>query len=1080
MKRRVSLARTVRAGVVVLMFVLSLVSAVSASAGTLDSKWPSGGYVGDVVRGGVWSRTALASNLWIYAPYGMNANFPWYCDVVDVSANTTTWWAGTAPEWNSTWYINHWFRPINSSIINAPYESFSAWYWNGTFVSRVCGNQTTWFSNPACPTISGYVFNDLNGNGTRDAGEPGRAGISVKLLKDGAHVRTAVSDANGYYAFAIDAAGGLVPGSYAAAYLAGESGWVTTRDNVGVWVAEGPGSAGRNFANTNLGRRQVIPPVTTIVADPASPTGANGWYNTPLSVGFSANQPGTTWSALDAGSFSLSASATVSMPEGIHDVRYYSVNGFGDVESTRLATYRVDTGRPANPAVVLSAPASSPTNSADLTAVWSGATDAVSGVQGISYSFSQEALGQPDDVIDAVGVSGVLSSGPLAEGTWYFHVRTQDVAGNWSSTDTYGPFVLDRTAPVTTLTVSPGAPDGTNGWYVSLPVITLAASEPSTVFSACAPDELALYSGPFTLYDGVNDVRYRSVDAAGNQEPTQTCTVKVDTGAPTRVQADWVVSAMDAARISWTSSTDAASGVGRYEVRDAATGALLAQAGGDATSTVLAGLDPSTTYRVVVVPFDVAGNEGAPSDVVEFLLHWTTPTGTESRWFPSGDDVGCTLDSSVTVSFDHISSEGTVTTTPVDRDSAPGAGMFRLVRGPYWNVSTSASFDGWAYVTFAYDPDQLHGLEKNLKLFHWKDNGWHDVTWSIDYVNHTITGRTESFSPFAIVEPLAAVTSVADSAGSDRYTTAALTARRAFDPAGNGSWPGVKHVIIASGDDAASADPLAAAGLCSAYDAPLLLVKPGSVSAQVMQVLAEIAHNNGGALEVHVVGGVRTVTTSCLQSIKAAIPGARIERVLAGGGRYDLAAAIAHRMVTVRGAGPGTVLVANGSDSTKFFDALALSTISAAKGYPILLVSADGVPAQTAEAIRSLCPTQVIVGGGPRTVSDMTLASLNATRWAGGDRYSTATTIAQNAIARGWLSDDDVSIAAKMPDALTGGSAAGKLGGVLLLTDSTHLPWPTGDWLVSPSRTVLHWSVIGGPASVDPSVRTDLERLLAR
>ncbi|PQJ20978.1 SdrD B-like domain-containing protein [Nonlabens xylanidelens] len=40
------------------------------------------------------------------------------------------------------------------------------------------------FSNPATTgTVSGVVFNDPNGNGIQDAGEPGIAGVSVEVTR---------------------------------------------------------------------------------------------------------------------------------------------------------------------------------------------------------------------------------------------------------------------------------------------------------------------------------------------------------------------------------------------------------------------------------------------------------------------------------------------------------------------------------------------------------------------------------------------------------------------------------------------------------------------------------------------------------------------------------------------------------------------------------------------------------------------------------------------------------------------------------------------------------------------------------
>src|SRR5262249_6392427 len=58
-------------------------------------------------------------------------------------------------------------------------------------------------------TISGQKFNDLNGNGTKDTGEPGLAGWTINLTNSSGTVAgSTVTDAKGNYSFA-DVAGGL-------------------------------------------------------------------------------------------------------------------------------------------------------------------------------------------------------------------------------------------------------------------------------------------------------------------------------------------------------------------------------------------------------------------------------------------------------------------------------------------------------------------------------------------------------------------------------------------------------------------------------------------------------------------------------------------------------------------------------------------------------------------------------------------------------------------------------------------------------------------------------------------------------
>ena len=54
------------------------------------------------------------------------------------------------------------------------------------------------------------VFNDINGNGLQDEGEPGEPGVVIHLIDDeGNRVATTTSDSNGYYEF-----DGLSPGNY--------------------------------------------------------------------------------------------------------------------------------------------------------------------------------------------------------------------------------------------------------------------------------------------------------------------------------------------------------------------------------------------------------------------------------------------------------------------------------------------------------------------------------------------------------------------------------------------------------------------------------------------------------------------------------------------------------------------------------------------------------------------------------------------------------------------------------------------------------------------------------------------------
>jgi putative cell wall-binding protein len=319
--------------------------------------------------------------------------------------------------------------------------------------------------------------------------------------------------------------------------------------------------------------------------------------------------------------------------------------------------------------------------------------------------------------------------------------------------------------------------------------------------------------------------------------------------------------------------------------------------------------------------------------------------------------------------------------------------------------------------------------------------------------------------------------------GSSRYSGAVRIARERYTshthPTG---WWGVNTIILASGEDRAAADPLAAAGLCGAYDAPLFLVGADGLSDEVKQAVREISESCD-QIRVIVVGGPVSVSDSVFDEVDRAGSGTPPirDRILATGDRYDLAAAIALRMKQKSGnVDPTWALIANGADYDKFFDALALSTIAAGMQYPILLVSENDVPDATVAALDELGGPALIVGGGPATVSEGVRNALAVkygpvTRWSGADRYTTAITIGTEARDMNWLDARSVAVAAKLPDALAGGAIVGQDHGILLLTQSDVLTPATGNWLANYRADIDKCYVYGGSRSVSDAVVDAIE-----
>ena len=196
-------------------------------------------------------------------------------------------------------------------------------------------------------------------------------------------------------------------------------------------------------------------------------------------------------------------------------------------------------------------------------------------------------------------------------------------------------------------------------------------------------------------------------------------------------------------------------------------------------------------------------------------------------------------------------------------------------------------------------------------------------------------------------------------------------------------------------------------------------------------------------------------------------PGCRLHLtrpVASGADRYATAAAVA---TSAFAAPVPRVLVATGVETA---DALAAGAAGARTDSPVLLVTRDRLPAETAAALTTLRPRDITVVGGGAAVSDAVLAQLRAyavggtvTRAAGADRYVTAARLAELV----WPSTTPVVYLAtgRAPwDALTGVPAAGRDGAPVLLVEPTCLPGATKRQLdrLQPTTVV----VLGGTDAV--------------
>lgn len=314
--------------------------------------------------------------------------------------------------------------------------------------------------------------------------------------------------------------------------------------------------------------------------------------------------------------------------------------------------------------------------------------------------------------------------------------------------------------------------------------------------------------------------------------------------------------------------------------------------------------------------------------------------------------------------------------------------------------------------------------------------------------------------------------------GANRYEVAASMAATAYP-----GWVGVDDVIVTCGEDRANADPLSAAGLAGVYDAPILLTESWRLNPTTKNTLTRMAAANPG-LQVHVVGGPGSVPAAVLSAMTA-IPGvAPVVDRIGGADRYEVTANIANRMVDELGSAaiPG-VLIVCGSNTNAFYDALAAGPLAANQHMPMLAVRPTSVP----QSVRNVLNGALL--GKPRyAVSATTYISTSVYNSVGAedrftnstDRYVAASNIASEAVdARGWLSAKDTAIAAKLPDALTGGAFVGKKGSVLLFTDSTTvMKTAPKSWISGHKLQIFNGWVLGGPASVTEQVKSEFYALI--
>jgi hypothetical protein len=154
--------------------------------------------------------------------------------------------------------------------------------------------------------------------------------------------------------------------------------------------------------------------------------------------------------------------------------------------------------------------------------------------------FHQPAGADASKKLVSVTFPPSTSSGP-PEVAYLMALTLEQPDGGFELPDMSGrePCAEETTAPVTTHTLDPAAPDGGDGWYAGAVGISLnATDEPGG--SGVEQVSWRLDGGPVRPYagtirldtDGAHTLEYRSIDCAGNVEAFKSVSLKVDAHAP--------------------------------------------------------------------------------------------------------------------------------------------------------------------------------------------------------------------------------------------------------------------------------------------------------------------------------------------------------------------------------------------------------------------------------------------------------------------------------------------------------------------------------------------------------------------
>jgi outer membrane protein assembly factor BamB len=368
----------------------------------------------------------------------------------------------------------------------------------------------------------------------------------------------------------------------------------------------------------------------TTQLSPSGTAGANGWYRSAVQVSLNASDSqvgvGFTMYRVDGGPTMVYSSPFTVSGDGLHQVIYYSNDKLSNTETQQTATIKIDSTVPTAQNSISGA---------------AGGNGFFKGAVLFSMTASDNLSGVANNYYRIDGGATLNYSSPVSissDGNHAVDYWSVDAAGNVSAVGTV-PFKIDASAPLTLASGSGTA--GTNGWYRSAVLVSLAASDNlsgvQTTFYKIDGGTTKTYTAAFSVSgNGSHAINFWSVDKATNTENTQSVAINIDSNTPgVTASVNPASAAKSANPVTITVSghaTDTVSGVAtsgavNFSVLDEygvaqPSGPVTLQTNGNYSFTLTLPAtknvgDNSHLYTITVVGTDRAGNTNSASDTLK-------------------------------------------------------------------------------------------------------------------------------------------------------------------------------------------------------------------------------------------------------------------------------------------------------------------------------------------------------------------------------------------------------------------------------------------------------------------------------